>query len=145
MVEAEGEGLTYQWQLKKGSSWANLTSGGATTNWLSLGKCDLSKNGKVYRGVITDANGEQIVTNEVTLTVYYVVCRSEAVKSGESAPDAEVPATATEPAAEPINEAPAPVEAPAEETAPAPVEATAPAPVEEPAPVPADSPVDEPA
>ncbi|PWJ70775.1 hypothetical protein B0O40_0624 [Ruminococcaceae bacterium R-25] len=145
MVEAEGEGLTYQWQLKKGSSWANLTSGGATTNWLSIGKCDLSKNGKVYRCVITDANGEQIITNEVTLTVYYVVYRSEAVKSGESAPDAEVPATATEPAAEPVNDAPAPAEAPADEPAPAPVEEPAPAPVEAPAEAQADSPVEEPA
>ena len=145
MVEAVGEGLTYQWQLKKGSSWANLTSGGATTNWLSLGKCDLSKNGKVYRCVITDANGEQIVTDEVTLTVYYVVYRSEAVKAGEPAPDTEVPATASEPAAEPSNDAPAPVEAPAEEAAPATVETPAPAPVEEPAPVPADSTAEEPA
>ena len=144
MVEAVGEGLTYQWQLKKGSSWANLTSGGATTNWLSLGKCDMSKNGKVYRCVITDANGEQIVTDEVTLTVYYVVYRSEAVKAGEPAPDTDVPAT-TEPAAEPANEASAPVEAPAEDPAPAPAEEPAPAPVEEPAPVPADSPAEEPA
>ena len=146
MVEAVGEGLTYQWQLKKGSSWANLTSGGATTNRLSLGKCDMSKNGTVYRCVITDANGEQIVTDEVTLTVYYVVYRSEAVKAGEPAPDTEVPATASEPAAEPSNEAPAPVEAPAEETAPATVETPAPAPVETPpAEAPADSPVEEPA
>ena len=137
IVEAQGEGLTYQWQLKKGSSWANLTSGGATTNWLSLGKCDLSKNGKVYRCVITDANGEQIVTDEVTLTVYYV-----AVKSVEPARDTEVPTTTSEQATEPANEA----QAPAEETAPAPVEAPAPAPVEAPpTEAPADSPVEEPA
>ncbi|PWJ70779.1 hypothetical protein B0O40_0628 [Ruminococcaceae bacterium R-25] len=67
-VVAEGEGLTYQWQLKKGSSWANLTSGGATTSSLSI-KIDASKNGKVYRCVITDANGEMIATQEVTITV----------------------------------------------------------------------------
>ena len=67
-VVAEGEGLTYQWQLKKGSSWANLTSGGATTASMSI-KVDAGKNGKVYRCVITDANGEMIATKEVTITV----------------------------------------------------------------------------
>ena len=67
-VEAEGEGLTYQWQLKKGSTWANQNSGGATTNTFTV-KADKSRNGKVYRCLITDANGELIATNEVTLTV----------------------------------------------------------------------------
>ena len=147
IVEAEGEGLTYQWQLKKGSSWSDLHSGGATTNWLSLGKCDLSKNGKTYRCVITDVNGEQAVTNEVKVTVWYEMPSAvPAVKSAAPAvADDAVADTVTEPDPETVNEAPAPVETPAEETAPAPVEAIAPAPVEEPAPVPADSPVDEPA
>ena len=67
-VEAEGEGLTYQWQLKKGSSWANQSSGGAATPSFSV-KAEESRNGKVYRCLITDANGEQIATNPVTLTV----------------------------------------------------------------------------
>ena len=67
-VVAEGEGLTYQWQLKKGSSWANQSSGGATTPTFSV-KAELSRNGKVYRCLITDANGEQIATTPVTLTV----------------------------------------------------------------------------
>ena len=67
-VEAEGEGLTYQWQLKKGSSWANLTSGGATTSTLSV-KVDASKNGKIYRCLISDGNGNTVPTNEVSITV----------------------------------------------------------------------------
>ena len=67
-VAAEGEGLTYQWQLKKGSSWANQSSGGATTPTFSV-KADMSRNGKVYRCLITDANGDQIATDPVTLTV----------------------------------------------------------------------------
>ena len=67
-VEAEGEGLIYQWQLKKGSSWSNQSSGGATTPTFSV-KADMTRNGKVYRCLITDANGEQIATNSVTLTV----------------------------------------------------------------------------
>ena len=141
IVEAEGEGLTYQWQLKKGSTWANLTSGGATTNWLSLGKCDLSKNGKVYRCVITDINGEQVVTREAKITVYYELPQAvPCTKTAEPAPDAvneAAPETTAEPAPEPVSEAPA------ENEAPAPVEATAPAPVEEPADPPAEAPAEE--
>ena len=67
-VAADGEGLTYQWQLKKGSKWANLTSGGATTSTMSV-KVDESKNGKVYRCVITNAAGNSIETDEVSITV----------------------------------------------------------------------------
>ena len=67
-VDAEGEGLTYQWQLKKGSSWANLTSGGANTPTLSI-KVDESKDGKIYRCLITDQNGNSIATNEVSITL----------------------------------------------------------------------------
>lgn len=132
IVEAEGEGLTYQWQLKKGSSWSDLHSGGATTNWLSLGKCDLSKNGKTYRCVITDVNGEQAVTNEVKVTVWYEMPSAvPAVKSAAPAvADDAVADTVTEPDPETVNEAsadsatqaPAPVEAPADPPAEAPVE-----------------------
>ncbi len=67
-VDAEGEGLTYQWQLKKGKNWANLTSGGATTSTMSI-KVDASKNGKIYRCLITNADGEELATNEVSITV----------------------------------------------------------------------------
>ena len=67
-VVAEGEGLTYQWQLKKGSSWANQSSGGANTPTFSV-KVEESRNGKVYRCLITDANGEELATNAVTLTI----------------------------------------------------------------------------
>ena len=67
-VAATGIDLSYQWQLKKGSTWANLTSGGATTPTLSV-KIDESKDGKIYRCVITDINGEQIVTNEVSIKI----------------------------------------------------------------------------
>ena len=137
-VEAEGNGLTYQWQLKKGSSWANLTSGGANTNTLSLGKCDLSKNGKVYRCVITDANGEQITTNEVKISVFHIATRSEvAYKSAEPAADTTAAAPVTTNEAEAVNEAPAEQETP--------VTAESPAEVQAPAPEPAEAPVEEPA
>ena len=67
-VSAEGSGLKYQWQLKKGSSWANLSTGGATTSTMTI-KVDESKNGKVYRCIITDANGEELATESVNITV----------------------------------------------------------------------------
>ena len=67
-VSAEGSGLKYQWQLKKGSSWANLSTGGATTSTMTI-KVDDSKNGKVYRCLITDANGEELATESVSITV----------------------------------------------------------------------------
>ena len=65
---AKGDGLSYQWQLKKGSSWSNLTTGGADTNTLKI-KGDLSRNGKIYRCVITDAKGDETATKEAVLRV----------------------------------------------------------------------------
>ena len=133
-VEAEGEGLTYQWQLKKGSSWANLTSGGANTNWLSLGKCDLSKNGKVYRCVITDVNGEQVVTREAKITVWYetpvAVPQAKALEpAGQENITEPVADTANEASSDPVSQTSEP--APAE--SPAPAEAPVDPPVESPA------------
>ncbi len=68
MVVAEGEGLTYQGQLKKGNSWANQSSGGANTDTFTV-KTEITRNGKVYRCVITDVNGEQKVSEEVSITI----------------------------------------------------------------------------
>lgn len=69
-VEAEGVDLTYQWQLKKGSNWANLSTGGATTSTMSI-KIDESRDGKVYQCVISDSNGHSVATQEVVLHVQY--------------------------------------------------------------------------
>ena len=122
-IEAEGEGLTYQWQLKKGKSWSDLLSGGATTDTMTI-KVDSGKIGKTYRCVITNAAGEQIATEEVT--IYEIMIRSvqpvapnNSVKANEPAQtevpeEAEQPAEVTEPAS-----AQAPAEAPAEAAEPA--------------------------
>jgi uncharacterized repeat protein (TIGR02543 family) len=67
-VAAEGEGLSYQWQLKKGSSWADLSTGGATTTTLSV-KLDLSKNGKIYRCVITDGEGNTAASDSAAIHI----------------------------------------------------------------------------
>ena len=138
-VEAEGEGLTYQWQLKKGSTWANQNSGGATTDTFTV-KADKSRNGKVYRCLITDANGEQIATDEVTLTVNtsgeITLPFVPATQAAE--PAVEEPATVTQSNPADVSE-PAAEEPAVEEPAAAPsVEAPS---VPEPAP---DTPADEP-
>ena len=67
-VAAEGEGLSYQWQLKKGSSWSNLSSGGATTPTLSI-KIDANKNGKTYQCVITDGEGNTATSNSAVIHI----------------------------------------------------------------------------
>ena len=129
-VEATGEGLTYQWQLKKGSSWANLTSGGATTDTMTI-KVDSGKNGKVYRCLITDANGEELASQEVTIRVVFGQASPEIPFMNAAAP-AESENTN---AGQPRTESPASPETPAAQTAPAseaapavPVEVSEPAP-----------------
>ncbi|PWJ70778.1 leucine rich repeat (LRR) protein [Ruminococcaceae bacterium R-25] len=137
-VIAEGEGLTYQWQLKKGSTWADLSSGGAKTDTLTI-KVDLTKSGKIYRCVITDANGGQVITSEAQLLasmpVHHDVDDPVPV-TPKVLPDAPAELAVEEPAAEAPAQSPveAPAEAPAE-PAPAPAAKPAPAPAaEEPAP-----------
>ena len=68
-VEAEGEGLTYQWQVSKAAHWANCsTKDGAKTDTLTLEAKD-SRDGTVYMCVITDKYGYIVTTKQVTLTV----------------------------------------------------------------------------
>ena len=103
-------------------------------------KVDSSKNGKVYRCLITNAAGEQLATDEVTLTVGEVngvlmlpfVPADSLNSSSNSVPadvEKETPAEVTEPAAEvPAAEEPAAAETAAEEPA---VEAPSPEPAVE--------------
>ena len=69
-VAAEGDGLTYQWEyLVLGSSgWKNNTMSGNTTDTLTF-KAQAYHNGYKYRCLITDAAGNTIRTEEVTLTI----------------------------------------------------------------------------
>ena len=69
-VEATGAGLTYQWQYQTapGAEWKNSTASGAKTAAVSV-TATASRNGYLYRCVITDANGKTATTNAVTLTV----------------------------------------------------------------------------
>ena len=70
IVEATGEGLTYQWQVSSsnGERWGNTSLAGAKTNILQLVALS-NYNGRLYRCVITDKNGNTVITDAAKLTV----------------------------------------------------------------------------
>ena len=69
-VEAEGEGLTYQWETKlnETADWGKTGLNGNKTNTLSF-NVPSAYNGRQYRCVITDANGVTVTSAAMTLTV----------------------------------------------------------------------------
>ena len=69
-VGAVGDGLTYQWQWRAGSSgtWKNTSAAGNKTATMTVTSKD-SLNGCSYRCKITDANGTVIYSDPATLTV----------------------------------------------------------------------------
>ena len=69
-VAASGEGLTYQWQYRSSAtgSWKVTTLTGAKTATLKA-TATTARNGYQYRCIITDANGNTVTSNTVTLTV----------------------------------------------------------------------------
>ena len=68
-VEAEGNGLIYQWEYNTGNGWNNNTiNETAQTSELSF-IARPYHNGYKYRCLITDANGNTLRTDEVTMTV----------------------------------------------------------------------------
>lgn len=69
-VEAVGEGLTYNWQIRKPSDteWSGSTMTSTKTATLEV-PATVERSGYKYRCVITDTNGEQIISNTATLTV----------------------------------------------------------------------------
>jgi len=67
-VEAEGEGLTYQWQVYKSGAWKNTSMPGNTTDALEV-EILTSRDGMQFRCVVKDANGNQEITETATLSV----------------------------------------------------------------------------
>ena len=69
-VTASGEGLTYQWQYRSPATatWKSTTLSGAKTATLKA-TATSARNGYQYRCVVTDADGMQVISNAVTLTV----------------------------------------------------------------------------
>lgn len=68
-VEAQGEGLKYQWQVYKNGAWTNCSmNDGAKTDTLSL-EIKESRNGCKYHCIVSDMNGDSVTSKEVTLTM----------------------------------------------------------------------------
>lgn len=64
-----GEGLTYQWQWSKnGSYWGTYNGTGSKTAEMSV-VATAVRNGYYYRCIITDAEGNTVMTEAVQLTV----------------------------------------------------------------------------
>ncbi len=71
-VKAEGEGLTYQWQFANAGSpnWINSGIKAAkTANMSFVVGTDSTLNGRQYRCIVTDVNGNSTITDAATLTV----------------------------------------------------------------------------
>ena len=67
-VEAEGDGLTYRWEYWNTQNWANNSMASATSSELTF-TAKSYHDGYKYRCLITDAYGNQVRTNEVTLYI----------------------------------------------------------------------------
>lgn len=68
-VEATGDNLTYQWQYStNGTYWYSSSMTGAKTNTLSV-EAIAKRNGQMYRCVITDAYGNEVVSDSAVLTI----------------------------------------------------------------------------
>ena len=86
IVEAKGEGLKYQWQVLKKGTWTNCSiNDGARTDTLSQ-EIKESRDGNVYRCVITDKYGDTKTTDEVILSIsheIYIAAEPESQSAAE--------------------------------------------------------------
>ena len=82
-VEAEGNGLTYQWQYcsKNSSSWKNSTMTGSKTNKIEV-KITEGRIGQKYRCVITDSKGEKVTSDAAELSKKYTNYTATFVNAG---------------------------------------------------------------
>ena len=82
-VEAEGNGLTYQWQYcsKNSSSWKNSTMTGSKTNKIEV-KITEGRIGQKYRCVITDLKGEKVTSDAAELSKKYTNYTATFVNAG---------------------------------------------------------------
>ena len=70
-VGAKGDGLKYQWETSTdgGKNWSNSTYGGNNTNSMSLYAYE-NRNGQKFRCRISDATGNTVYSNIVTLVIF---------------------------------------------------------------------------
>lgn len=69
-VQAQGDGLTYQWEWRSssGSSWNTGANEGRNTDTYRVPTA-ASMSGRQYRCIITDAEGNQVISDAATLYV----------------------------------------------------------------------------
>ena len=67
-VEAEGEGLTYEWYYKNATGKKFTKTDSFTGNTYSV-EMSAARDGRQIYCVITDQNGNQVTTNTVTITM----------------------------------------------------------------------------
>ena len=67
-VEAEGDGVSYQWQYcnNGSSSWKNSSMTGSTTNSIEV-KITKGRIGQKYRCILKDSKGNKLTTEEVQI------------------------------------------------------------------------------
>ena len=89
-VEAQGDGLKYQWQVLKNGTWTNCSvNDGAKTNKLTL-EAKKSRDGLKYHCVVSDMYGQSLISEEFTLSVleFVVINPERSVNSPEvTSPD----------------------------------------------------------
>jgi hypothetical protein len=68
-VKAEGNDLTYQWQVYKNGAWKNTSLAGNTTDTLEVGVIE-SRDGMQFRCVIKDGNNNKVISDEVTVSIW---------------------------------------------------------------------------
>jgi len=66
-VEAQGDGLTYQWQVDDGGGWENSGAAGNETATLTVGEVTEARLAYRYRCIITDNHGNSVMTDEVRM------------------------------------------------------------------------------
>jgi len=69
-VEAQGEGLSYQWQYQNATSnkWFNSSMAGADTATVSVPVTNL-RDGQKYRCIVTDAKGNELISEAAVMSV----------------------------------------------------------------------------
>ena len=73
IVEAQGEGLKYQWQVLKNGTWTNCSmNDGAKTDTLTL-EIKESRDGSKYHCIVSDKTGAKETSDEVTLSISHEI------------------------------------------------------------------------
>ena len=67
-VTAQGDGLTYQWQMLSNGEWKNSSATGAKTNKITFNITN-AHNGMKYRCIVKDKYGNSVTSNTATITV----------------------------------------------------------------------------